>query len=470
MVDNDHAEDGVFQTVLKSITEDFNELYWSGFTALAARSKNKFLKLVYEQEAFIDEQTAIVLAKLGIHFLKQYGAAQSTIDLLMANLGRLAKRCPPGLFVVSSQESGSVTAVALARPLEEVALKYGAYQLGPGGEVRQVLFKQSLAQLRAASLPGSPETTAMACGVVFFESQAASSLLHLAFDPAFEACSYLGIDNGAAPRGRFSLFLDLLASMCTDVEYNTFCPEEMCGMRPLLWRATRQLRLKAVLMDEPSQYLFVRSTRDFVQLLGTLETAHSFGSYLDPPSEHARVVNSVLRNCQIAKDAIIENSSLDNCILEPGSVCTGLRRLKGLRVPEDVQLQQVLLQDGRCCLVTFLTNGTLGQSWQQLLAQTGLTEEQLWRANEERELQTARLFPAVSSLEASLSPALAWVEYVQCCRETPENARRASLDLWRRSWSAALTAAERLSLQQLATRADVQAELQWQAGCGKSRA
>lgn len=44
-------------------------------TALeAARSKNKFLKLVYEQEAFIDEQTAIVLAKLGIHFLKQYGA------------------------------------------------------------------------------------------------------------------------------------------------------------------------------------------------------------------------------------------------------------------------------------------------------------------------------------------------------------------------------------------------------------
>ena len=29
---------------------------------------------------------------------------------------------------------------------------------------------------------------------------------------------------------------------------------------------------------------------------------------------------------------------------EPGSVCTGLRRLKGLRVPEDVQLQQVLLQ------------------------------------------------------------------------------------------------------------------------------
>ncbi|CAJ1384485.1 unnamed protein product [Effrenium voratum] len=408
-----------------------------------------------------------------------HGAAQSTIDLLMANLGRLAKRCPPGLFVVSSQDSfmgvsdafcerfgqaagekGSVTAVALARPLEEVALKYGAYQLGPGGEVRQVLFKQSLAQLRAASLPGSPETTAMACGVVFFESQAASSLLHLAFDPAFEACSYLGIDNGAAPRG-FSLFLDLLASMCTDVEYNTFCPEE-CGMRPLLWRATRQLRLKAVLMDEPSQYLFVRSTRDFVQLLGTLETAHSFGSYLDPPSEHARVVNSVLRNCQIAKDAIIENSSLDNCILEPGSVCTGLRRLKGLRVPEDVQLQQVLLQDGRCCLVTFLTNGTLGQSWQQLLAQTGLTEEQLWRANEERELQTARLFPAVSSLEASLSPALAWVEYVQCCRETPENARRASLDLWRRSWSAALTAAERLSLQQLATRADVQAELQWQ--------
>ncbi|CAE8719591.1 unnamed protein product, partial [Polarella glacialis] len=515
--------------------------------------------------------------------------ALSTIDLLLEGLTVLARSCPAGLFVVSSEDSflsisqgfcerfaaasrsaslpssgseeGRATVVAMALPVKEVAGKHGAYLLDKDGAVRRLLYRPSEAELLSiAKLPMSSGTgesiawTAKACGVVFFDEIAATKLLHLAFDPVFEPCSFLGIDNGSQPAG-FSLFLDLLASLGSDVDLESFASspanDKDLQFRQQLWRSLHgRIRLTAVVAEPEDQcHHYVRTTQEFVTLLSSLEGSRGadtrnqtqlFQAYVDSPTsgkqtsrrsgfrdachsmpEEARVhssacvVNSVLWGiCRVAANSIIESSSLEDCTVGEGSICTGLKRLRGLEVPSHVSLQQVsLLSDKEApigCLITLMlgdeakqeeTDGSfLGQSWEDLLRDTGLSQDDIWPPPPAstgaagasgrpcpRTLRFARLFPVVpceeleggpglptasssSTSSGSLnrrsrsrsSSALLWAEYVTAMREEPATARTLRLDLWRRRWRQLLRCTQRLSLSQIARLADVGAELEWQ--------
>eukprot|EP00930_Biecheleria_cincta_P003112 TRINITY_DN104049_c0_g1_i1.p1 TRINITY_DN104049_c0_g1~~TRINITY_DN104049_c0_g1_i1.p1 ORF type:complete len:1022 (-),score=170.14 TRINITY_DN104049_c0_g1_i1:48-2945(-) len=421
----------------------------------------------------------------------------------------------------------------MALPVSEVAGRHGAYQLEADGLVRRVFYKASTEELlKHAALPprkgvGGKNSgddlprTPKVCGVVFFDAAAASQLLHLAFDPLFEACSFLGIDNGASPTG-FSLYLDLLASVASEVDLGSFAPADaappLAHLRRQLWHSLhRRIRLKAVVAerDDPSQYHCVRSTHDFVKLISDLQRPSSvaqsfFQAYVEDVEVEnsskerscgvhasACIVNSVLRgDCKVAEGAIIESSALEDCHVGTGAICTGLKHMKDLDIPSSLSLQQVALMGTErtnganpCCLLTLMIDdearkgdfdGTfLGQTWNMFFANTGLSPQDLWPGDvSHRTLQSARLFPVVSAsdintlssastcqshTQSGLCLAWLWIEYVRACRAEPAADRTVRLDLWRRRWLEVFReAGARKSMAEIAELADVSSELEWQ--------
>eukprot|EP00928_Gymnodinium_smaydae_P004775 TRINITY_DN1162_c0_g1_i1.p1 TRINITY_DN1162_c0_g1~~TRINITY_DN1162_c0_g1_i1.p1 ORF type:complete len:1182 (+),score=285.74 TRINITY_DN1162_c0_g1_i1:147-3692(+) len=270
------------------------------------------------------------------------GRLLSTVDLLLEGLAKLARRCPAGLFVVSSEDAfvrvgddfcerfgraasrrsasaggsggasccGAATALAAAAP-QEVAEQHGVYDLrhaagaGESSEaaqplVRRLHYRAGPAELEKIKLVDNETSTdaqcsrrfAKVCGVVFFNTSAAEKLLQLAFLPVFESCSYLGIDSGALPKG-FSLYLDLLACLGEDVTIEEFvhptCIEGQVRvdeeMRRRLWTQLHgQIDLCAVLaeVDDPAQVVSVRSAQDYARLVASLKTSAASPSIVAP--------------------------------------------------------------------------------------------------------------------------------------------------------------------------------------------
>mmetsp|Transcript_125937 Transcript_125937/g.403190 ORF Transcript_125937/g.403190 Transcript_125937/m.403190 type:complete len:1125 (-) Transcript_125937:64-3438(-) len=459
--------------------------------------------------------------------------ALSTIELLLDGLTSLARSCAPGLFIVSSEDSfvrvgdafcsrfaaaaataspnaagGTATAVAMALPVGEVSNKHGAYELAEGGAVRRLLYRASEEELCHVRLPArtgdgdakEDERAAKVCGVVYFDEVAATRLLNLAFDPAFERCSYLGIDNGAKPRG-FSLFLDLLACLGSEASLEEFGQStSLAGqvhvessMRLELWRRLHgEIALRAVVVeaDDPSQYMSVRSVQDYARLVALLGASRPLaGSSPDVATtrtssgaeggvgQGAFLVNSVLKACTVGPGAIIENCSLESCEVAAGAVCSNVKRVRGVSVPARLSLQQVSLlssasagfAEGLQCVVAFALSdeaklgdldGTfLGRSWMDLQRRTGIGPADLWGSDGAgvRTPRTAKLFPVVLDLKAS-SLGFLWSEYETACQQ----ASTARIDLWRRRWVQAWREARRLTLDEVLMHADVAAELEWQ--------
>jgi len=473
----------------------------------------------------------------------------STVDLLLEGLASLARCCPPGLFVVSSEDSfvrvgsafhdrfvqaacrkldgiGTATAIASAVPLE-AARAHGVYELEEAGNVQRVLYRaptEELVRARLKALEPTDARVAKVCGVVFFDEMATDRLLQLAFHPLFEACSFLGIDNGAQPSG-FSLYLDLLACMGSDVSSEDFQrPSSIDGqvrvdedMRAQLWKQFHgQVHLQAVVADinDPSQYMSVRSTQDYVSLIAKVmsdsasaegaeadqsvrtQTFIDAGTPLVSPSsakpilaepsadtidESACMVNSVLRACRVGHGAIIESSAMEGCTVGAESVCSGLKRVHGLAVPSGILLQQVSLlsggtPSGSFCFATCSLQDEasrhevgglfLGQQWPAFLHDSGITAVDLWGEDARegmRTLANARLFPIVSeAIPGSLG--LLWLEYAAALESAKDNAsmRHTLLDLWKRRRVQVWRAAPRISFAEIMATADIGAEFEWQ--------
>ncbi|CAK0814853.1 unnamed protein product, partial [Prorocentrum cordatum] len=256
-------------------------------------------------------------------------------------------------------------------------------------------------------------------------------------------------------------------------------------LRAQLWRLLHgQIHLSAVVTepDDPAQYMYVRSTQDFVKLVASLQDDQSSGTQESKVHASASVVNSVLRECSVAGAAVIESSFLQRCNIGEGAVCSGLKRIVGLDVPPGLRLQQVSLlgsgyeavRHGLVCVAAyrledercqFAAGGTfLGQSWEEFFRNTGAGPADLWGEGHEtcaRTLRAARLFPTVADLSPG-SLGLLWAEYAAAIQQTPPASRRARVDLWRRRWMQVWRDAPRLSLEELLSSADVGRELEWQ--------
>lgn len=379
-----------------------------------------------------------------------------------------------------------------------MAQRHGAYELASDGGVRRVLYRapeEDLERVRLPSGDGEAARVAKVCGVVFFDEMAAARLLHLAFDPAFEPCSYLGIDNGAQPCG-FSLYLDLLACLGQDVDSDDFVgPTSLAGqvqvggaLRAQLWRRVHgQIHLAAVVAeaDDSSQYWSVRTTEDYVRLVAALEEGGSSEGWPEQEAEgcsaSAWVVNSALSSCDIGAGAIIESSAMEGCTVGAGAVCSGLKRVQGLEVPPKLSVQQVSLLSagpaawpaGSFCVLAYVLEDEgqqqeaegsfLAQPWEEFLRCSGASAGDLWdqAGAAGRTLHAARLFPVVQSV-AGGSLGLLWLEYAAALLQEPPAVRAAHLDLWRRRWLQVWRRAPRLSLGEVLTHADVGAELRWQ--------
>lgn len=465
--------------------------------------------------------------------------AVSSVSLLLHSLGDLARSCPPGLFVVSSEDwflrlnddlrtrfvraacraepgsCGTVTALATAASAAQVVM-HGVYALGEGGVVRRVVYRPCPKELSDLGLGRTPERFAKVCGVAFFDSLAAEQLLHLAFDAAFEACSYIGIDNGAQAKG-FSLYLDLVACLATEATAEEFGrPSHVEGqlavdaeMRQRLWqRFHAKVDLRVVLADSPdnpdSLYASVRTACDYNRLVTGLPLAEgeerleaqAFVEGMSPiigempsnslegdaaagSSSRPVVINSIMKGCYIGAGAVVESSLLQRCMVGAGALCSGMKRLSDLQVPGGLALQQIsLLQAGasascgaECCVVVFdladealrrCKGGTfLGLPWSDFLLRAGVSREDLWPGLLEAQhtLAAARLFPALPVTQPE--PGFLWLQLAAALRQKPL-VRRTLVDIWRRKWLEVWRTSRRLAMTEIMHSADVGAEFAWQ--------
>jgi len=61
----------------------------------------------------------------------------------------------------------------------------------------------------------------LVAGPIFFGEKVAKALLSCCVTPPLDACTYLGIDNGATPL-KLSLYLDIIACMAHKEENDEF--------------------------------------------------------------------------------------------------------------------------------------------------------------------------------------------------------------------------------------------------------
>lgn len=165
------------------------------------------------------------------------GAARDGIWVCSANeLLLVSPRPQAGLQVQLGDFPAGITAVSVLYPLRDAARR-GVYVLPRGiavegapvtAPVLDILYRcDDATRLRSAGVvvgQGGQGGDAddddsifvpVVCGIVFIDGCAAETFAGLHAVPAFEATTYLGADNGAAPLN-FSLYLDLMLSCAGD--------------------------------------------------------------------------------------------------------------------------------------------------------------------------------------------------------------------------------------------------------------
>ena len=188
------------------------------------------------------------------------------VDHLLTTMGRLSNGAPPGVWVCSTEmllslpavvdidwtgKAAGMTVISCMGGID-YAQQHGVYKIdAASGQVEALLYKQPLADLRDAVIPGeagddqvSPlhcvvasscnracstpkpalalrPQVALVSGIVRMCPATAERLLSLHTVPPLDACTYIGLDNGAEPLA-LSLFLDIVAAMATAMNQEQF--------------------------------------------------------------------------------------------------------------------------------------------------------------------------------------------------------------------------------------------------------
>lgn len=119
---------------------------------------------------------------------------------------------PEDLALDWSAKQSGITTFAIEGPLAAAA-QHGVYQINSGtGMVEDLHYRNPETTAKLASAEG---TVPLVGGVLFFSPDVVEKLLAITFVPPLNACTYLGLDDGA-PAFKLSLFLDVIKSACCD--------------------------------------------------------------------------------------------------------------------------------------------------------------------------------------------------------------------------------------------------------------
>jgi len=163
---------------------------------------------------------------------------------------------------------------------------HGACRVTETGEFAQIIHSGGKELVKSCIRPDG--LCEMLAGIVYFSPRVAEIMLGLHTMPPLDACTYVGLDNGAQPLS-LSLFFDILLCLTTEIgrdDYvaGTFKPSHgraspmphpqspqptLLRARAVLWKALKGLKMKAVrLQGIEHDYLRQTATDVLTRYLG----------------------------------------------------------------------------------------------------------------------------------------------------------------------------------------------------------
>ena len=397
-------------------------------------------------------------------------------DLLLDTLNKLSDKSPPGVWISSTdmvlEATGCVNPVnlsgcdgitaftLLATP--EHAMNHGTCTVSETGEITRIEYMPGKENIGAFKTPDGG--CLMLSGVVYFTPRVAETMLSLHNLPPLDACTYVGLDNGAKPLS-LSLFFDILQCLTTSTTQEDYIagkyrsstqqssetpPAIMERARSLLWKHLRGTKLRSVFLQGMTHRYFQHVAYDVVQ------------RYVQCAPQGKVVVNSLLGeevkvgpgslvlNCDvkvpvtIGKNCFLSGLSssvlgLDALVTPPtipdGLVVQGLDVVFGNGGKNTKQsilvfygLHDNLLDDYSSSSATFCN-----APWSEFFQRTGVQPSELWSPSTPPGAQTllnAQLFVAASPHEEYTLPDALWM--------SGATAPNGDLSRWRSSWRLSL--------------------------------
>ncbi|XP_025115275.1 L-fucose kinase-like isoform X2 [Pomacea canaliculata] len=438
------------------------------------------------------------------------------IDLLLEILTqRISSGSPPGVWVSS-------TDMLLAVPTEidtswhpcdaclftmpasvQYAKDHGVCKINTQNMVEDILYQKDVLTLESCQrLDG---TVPVLIAIVYLSHSVSEKLLSFYTKPPLDACTYFGLDSGQPPL-KLSLFFDILLPMTTAVSEKDFVQGERSGTfgkpgsgdsaesrlnmtmaRKLLWKELHEYRLKACMIEDGKFHYLTDVATEHKNMLVKPPVIQDNSWLTWSPTvqadinsqasvgEDTTIINSVLkREVTVGSKSVVCHCSLSgNVTIGSDSFFSGVN-IEHSKVKKPLQFADSMMMQG--FHINLKTLGTTrkvftvhgrhdnvqiptwkamatfcNEPWLVFLSRTGILPEDLWATetdNDQQTVLTARLFPVFHAMENVGLKELLWLQ-----GQIPDTSSKDFLKRWRTSW--------RLSLAEILSFVDLEAELQW---------
>ena len=296
----------------------------------------------------------------------------TNFDMLLNTVSTyLAVDAPPGVWVCSTDMLLSIPVplsadqfryrefCIIATPASHrYARHHGALRIGENGVVQDIIYKGKPDVL--AEYFGTADIPIVS-GVVYIGTAMAEKLLALTIAPPLDACTYIGLDNGAQPI-ELSIFFDIALSMAGDIDHDTFVTGERSGVygtlekligtkgsimkhaRALLWRELHGNYQITAIVAEQGQHSYmdqVASTLHGSLLAGTILKAD------DTVWQWQQVTHSqVHEDAELSEQVTLINSIIEEGVkISPKSVISNCYIPSGIRTGQDSSLSGLSAED-----------------------------------------------------------------------------------------------------------------------------
>ncbi len=322
-------------------------------------------------------------------------------DLLLYTMSsKLAAEAPPGVWMCSTDMLLNIPQqltvsdfeakdfCIIATPAnQKYARNHGALKLKGDGTIMDIIYRGKPEVLSECAMPSGH--IPIVSGVVYLSTRIAEKLLSMTVIPPLDACTYIGLDNGAHPI-ELSIFFDFALSMCENLDEEAYVSGERSGVygtdtkllgdkgtimrhaRSLLWRDLHgNYSLKAIVAENGEHSYMDDSANTHYNhiLLGNVLR------HYDEPWENRSVVHS-----EIAQDVTLPNQvTVINSKIEEGvqlgakCVISHCHIKSGSPIPADCYLSGLEKGDRLSCSVNALTENLFVQAFRINIPLVGKT-------------------------------------------------------------------------------------------------
>lgn len=350
-------------------------------------------------------------------------------DLAMVTMASMPGRLKEGMLLLSGDvalmfnplmcDFGSSDAAVISfKENVSTAQNHGVYIRGENGNVKSFLHKKDEKTLRALGAVDDQDSCSIDTGAIEFSPRLVDKLYSLIdTDEKYDAM--------VNERVRLSLYGDIayclaedseLTSYLTEAPEGEFC-EELTAARRILWDAIGSLTMKQINVS-PSKFVHFGSIPEIIALMtgGVEEYGHlgwkkRINSSI--PGEAAAGYNSVLsQRATIGTGCYLETSYVHSGAVIGSGCYLSFVDIHDETIPDNLLVHGLKQSNGRfvCRIISTGDNPKsarlFGQPMQKVAESLGVTEDELYAANEDHILWNASIYPEQPTIREAVKASL----------------------------------------------------------------